>query len=59
MFDKGYIYIPEGLYYYKVHVWIYNCRCEFLIQQRSRFIKKLPGLCTTTSGTVLHSGTPL
>lgn len=57
MFDKG--YIPEGLYYYTVHVWIYNCRCGFLIQQRSRFVKKLPGLWTTTSGTVLHSETPI
>lgn len=57
MFDKG--YIPEGLYYYTVHVWIYNCKCGFLIQQRSGFVKKLPGLWTTTSGTVLHSETPI
>lgn len=57
MYDKG--YIPEGLYYYTVHVWINNCRCGFLIQQRSRFVKKLPGLWTTTSGTVLHSETPI
>lgn len=57
IYDKG--YVPKGLYYYTVHVWIYNCKHEFLIQQRSRFVKKLPGLWTITSGTVLHLETPL
>ena len=30
-----------------------------MIQHRTTFDKKLPGLWTTTSGTVLHSETPL
>ena len=57
MFDKG--NIPKGLYYYTVHVWIYNCKKGFLIQQRSKYTKNLPDLWTTTSGTVLHRETPI
>lgn len=57
MFDKG--NIPKGLYYYTVHVWIYNWKRGFLIQQRSKYDKKLPEWWTTTSGTVLHMETPI
>ncbi|RJW74919.1 MULTISPECIES: NUDIX domain-containing protein [Coprococcus] len=57
MFDKG--NIPKGLYYYTVHIWIYNCKKGFLIQQRSKYVKNLPERWTTTSGTVLHMETPI
>ena len=57
MFDKN--CIPKGLFYYTVHVWIYSFGQGFLIQQRSRFVKRLPGQWTITSGTVLHSETSL
>lgn len=32
---------------------------EFLIQQRSKYVKNLPEKWTTTSGTVLHMETPM
>lgn len=57
MFDKN--CIPKGLFYYTVHVWIYSFGQGFLIQQRSRFVKRLPGQWTITSGTVLHLETSL
>lgn len=57
MFDKE--NISKELYYYTVHVWIYNCKKEFLIQQRSKYVKNLPEKWTTTSGTVLHMETPM
>lgn len=45
--------IPEGLFHRIIHVWIFNERKEFLIQQRALHLTWFPGRWATTTGSVV------
>ena len=45
--------IPIGYYHRIIHVWIFNERNEFLIQQRAMHLKWFPGRWATTTGSVV------
>ncbi len=45
--------IPIGYYHRIIHVWIFNERNEFLIQQRAMHLTWFPGRWATTTGSVV------
>jgi len=45
--------IPDGLYHRIIHVWIFNEKSEFLIQQRAAHLLWFPSRWATTTGSVV------
>ncbi len=51
--------IPVGYYHRIIHVWIFNERNEFLIQQRAMHLTWFPGRWATTTGSVVSGESDL